>query len=475
MAGWRNRERSGSCSVFGLVLLTCLVFSTWALRVSQTPQRQSAQTPNISQHQSAEISEDFSGLQWPLQQKPLLQWPVQQKPLLQWPLQQKPLLQWPAQQEESLQWPAQQEQKLSDTDVSTQCSVEESDRVPCGEPEVTAAQCKAIDCCFQGGQCYYGKAVTVQCTRDGQFVVVVAKDATVPQLSLDSIALLEGNEGSCGPVDSTESFIIFQFLVSACGTTVMEEEGFVVYENRMSSSYEVAIGPRGSITRDSSYELLFQCRYSGTAVEAVVVDVNPVPSPAPLVVPGPLRVELRLASGHCSTKGCDEDEAAYSSFYTEADYPVTKVIREPVYVEVRVLERTDPHLVLQLGNCWATSSPDPLSEPQWDLLVDGCPYEADWYQTKLLPVTAASGLQYPSHHKRFVMRMFTFVDNDSMLPLKEKVYIHCSTAVCLPTATGSCEQTCSRRRRAAPGLHKEADGSTVSSGEMQVAEAKAPH
>ena len=32
------------------------------------------------------------------------------------------------------------------------------------------------------------------------------------------------------------------------------EGDYVVYENRMSSTYEVGVGPLGSITRDSVYE-----------------------------------------------------------------------------------------------------------------------------------------------------------------------------------------------------------------------------
>lgn len=61
----------------------------------------------------------------------------------------------------------------------------------------------------------------------------------------------------------------------------------------------------------------------------------------------------------------------YSSYYTDADYPVTKVLQDSVYVEVRILEREDPNIALVLDSCWATSSPYPSSEPQWDLLVDG--------------------------------------------------------------------------------------------------------
>ncbi len=64
-------------------------------------------------------------------------------------------------------------------------------------------------------------------------------------------------------------------------------------------------------------------------------------------------------------------DVAYSSFYTEADYPVTKLLRDPVYVEVQLLEKTDPVLVLTLGRCWTTTSPNPHSLPQWDILTDG--------------------------------------------------------------------------------------------------------
>ncbi|XP_071781162.1 zona pellucida sperm-binding protein 4-like [Centroberyx gerrardi] len=326
------------------------------------------------------------------------------------------------------------------------CQVEEGEKIQCGTPDITAEQCETINCCFDGQQCYYGKAVTVQCTRDGQFVVVVARDATLPHIDVDSVSLLEMNDASCSPVGTTSAFAIFQFPVTACGTTMTEENGYVVYENHMSSSYEVGIGPRGSITRDSHFELLFQCRYSGSSVEALVIEVNPVPAPQPVAAPGPLRVELRLANGQCHTKGCDEEEAAYSSYYAAADYPITKVLREPVYAEVHILERTDPNIILTLEHCWATSTPNPNGLPQWDLLVDGCPYHDDRYLTRVIPVDGSSGLPYPTHHKRLVIKMFTFVDQETFTPQKDTVFIHCTTAVCHPSSTNSCEQQCHRQR-----------------------------
>ncbi|XP_016108559.1 zona pellucida sperm-binding protein 4-like [Sinocyclocheilus grahami] len=354
----------------------------------------------------------------------------------------------PIQQQTNRQFPQQfQLQKpVVQTELLDKCAVADYEQIQCGQPGISAAECEAINCCFKREQCSYGRAVTVQCIRDGQFVVVVARDVTLPRLSLDSVRLLSGNHPPCAPVESTPYFAIYQFPVTACGTSMMEDRGYVVYENRMTSSYEVGIGPFGSITRDSHFELLFQCRYSGTSVEALVVEVNSVPPPPPVAAPGPLRVELRLANGQCVTKGCAEGDEAYTSYYSDADYPVTKVLREPVYVEVRIMERTDPNIVLMLGRCWATATSSPLSLPQWDLLIDGCPYQDDHYLTTLVPVTGSSGLHFPTHYKRFVVKMFTFVDPASLAPLQETIFIHCSTEVCHPSS-GSCEQSCTRKRR----------------------------
>ncbi|KAK5876100.1 hypothetical protein CesoFtcFv8_027102 [Champsocephalus esox] len=268
--------------------------------------------------------------------------------------------------------------------------------------------------------CYYGKSVTLQCTKDGQIIVVVARDATLPNLDLETVFFLGGGD-TCNPVDTNSAFAIYQFPVTACGTVLTEEPGVIIYENRMSSSYEVAIGPNGAITRDSQYELRVQCRYIGTAIEALVIEVGKLPPPPPVAAPGPLRVELVLANGECSVKGCVEEDVAYNSFYVDSDYPVTKVLRDPVL-------------------------------PQWDLLIDGCPYRDDRYLTALVSVDASSGLMYPTHHRRFVFKMFTFVSGGdvkqhALIPLHEKVFIHCEAAVCQLSAGNHCEPSCYRSRR----------------------------
>lgn len=65
-------------------------------------------------------------------------------------------------------------------------------------------------------------SVTLQCTRDGQFVLVVARDATMPRINLDSIHLLEDDpSGQCASVGTSASFAIYQFPVRSCGTKMM--------------------------------------------------------------------------------------------------------------------------------------------------------------------------------------------------------------------------------------------------------------
>ncbi|XP_065149731.2 zona pellucida glycoprotein 2, like 2 [Paramisgurnus dabryanus] len=346
------------------------------------------------------------------------------------------------------------------------CVLEQYERIACGESDITPDECYAIGCCYDGQGCYYAKAVTLQCTRDGQFVLVVARDATMPRIRLDSIHMLESVSSECTSVETTANFAIYQFPVSSCGTQMKEENNFIVYENTMSSAYEVGIGRHGSISRDSTYKLKFQCRYSGTAVEAMMVEVNMVPPPPPVSQEEPLRVELRIANGQCTIKGCS-DEDMYTSYYSEEDYPVTKVLTEPVYMEVRILERIDPNVVLVLDHCWATSTQEPQSLPKWDLIANGCPCKDDHNLTITLPVVEL-GLQYPSHYKRFAMSMFTFVDQSSLVPLQDRVvFIHCTTSVCHPFANESCEPSCGKTKSAVLEELKDSEGKVlVSSGEI---------
>ncbi|XP_039598911.1 zona pellucida sperm-binding protein 4-like, partial [Polypterus senegalus] len=227
------------------------------------------------------------------------------------------------------------------------CAVVDREKLPCGgSSSITQADCEASNCCYDSSSsstspCYYANDVTVQCTLDGQFVVVVSENVTLPSLDLGSIQLVDSSSPSCRPVTSLSSFVMYQFPVSACGSTVQLSGGNVTYQNTMSAAITVRSGPEGSITRDSVYKLFFQCTYSGSQEYCWVGSmIKPFYS-------------------------------SYGSYYVDADYPVTKTLRDPVAVEVHIMNRTDPNLVLTLGDCWVTPGPSASSQPQWSILVNG--------------------------------------------------------------------------------------------------------
>lgn len=48
-------------------------------------------------------------------------------------------------------------------------------------------------------------------------IVVVSRDATLPNIDTDSLYFYESGEG-CQPVGYTSSFLIYMFAVTSCGT-----------------------------------------------------------------------------------------------------------------------------------------------------------------------------------------------------------------------------------------------------------------
>ncbi|XP_028915341.1 zona pellucida sperm-binding protein 1 [Ornithorhynchus anatinus] len=322
-----------------------------------------------------------------------------------------------------------------------QCVVD-SGHIPCTDGRSSAA-CVQAGCCYDDSAvttpCYYGNTVTVQCFRDGRFALAVARGTSENPVVLDSVRVAYAQEG-CGPTQKTEAFVLFHFSVTECGTTAQVAGNRLIYENQLVSGIDVRSGPDGSITRDGVFILHARCIYNASDFLPIQAEVFLSPTPGPVVQTGPLRLELRIAM-----------DRTYGTFYTAKDYPVIKVLRDPVSVEVRLLQRTDPNLELVLHHCWATPSTNPFREPQWPILLDGCPYSGDSYQTRLVPAKASSELLFPTHRQRFVVTAFTFVDSDSQRALRGPVYFFCSASVCYPSELESCKTVChsgaAKRRR----------------------------
>ncbi|XP_068134465.1 zona pellucida sperm-binding protein 4-like isoform X2 [Hyperolius riggenbachi] len=320
-------------------------------------------------------------------------------------------------------------------------AVQRTDRILCGNTSVSRDLCESVGCCFTSGDpvnpCYYGSKLTAQCA-DGNVVVVMSKDLVVPSLILDSVSVVGVDSSSCPSfsVTKTGSFVGFRFPVS-CSAGRQASDNSVVYENNFEAAQVIQAWQSSSITRDSTMRLTVRCSYSDTGVAPLQVEVMTLPPPLPVSTTGPLNLEMRISP-----------DGQYSRYYAAGDYPVVKVLRDPVFVEVRILNRNDPNLVLVLDNCWATGSDDPTDTIKWPILFNSCPFTGDNYLTEPIPVgTASQTVPFPNHYQRFVVSTFTFVGQSGQVSLNGLVFFHCSASVCVPSTTTSCRVSCGQRRR----------------------------
>ncbi|XP_078533868.1 zona pellucida sperm-binding protein 4-like [Lissotriton helveticus] len=275
---------------------------------------------------------------------------------------------------------------------------------------------------------HYGNKATVLCTPDGFFVVVISRNFVSQSIRLDTAHFADGG-AACQPKVATASFRLFRFPLHQCGTIVQMLSDRIVYENTLKSAIDVQHSENGSITRDTAFTLTVRCSYTTSDSLQAVAEVLPLPPPQNIFESGPLRLEMRIAK-----------DALYSAYYTEEEYPIVKVLRDLIFVEVRLLQRTDPSLRLVLDQCWAGPTSNPRQEPQWPILVDGCPFSRD-----NLPSTTVSldtSIQFPSHYSRFTAAAFTFVDFTSPLSHGDQVYFFCAASVCHPTAAEQCTPLC---------------------------------
>ncbi|MGH0168619.1 UNVERIFIED_CONTAM: hypothetical protein FKN15_055063 [Acipenser sinensis] len=252
----------------------------------------------------------------------------------------------------------------------------------------------------------------INCFTNGTMAALAVKVESVPSLSPSQLTL---RDPSCRPLQSDAINAVFYFNVNSCGTTRRFDNNLLIYEN------EVLF---------TSYRLRVACHYlvNDTKVVQFLYQNNP----APVVLPGLgyLAVIMRLAF-----------DSTYNDFYGAQDYPVVKYLRRPLYFEVELLYSRDPQAELFLENCWATYSADRNSSPKWDVVVDSCENSADEYLTIFHPVSSNARVLFPSHLKRFEVKMFSFTSGRDAL--KGQIYFHCSVVIC--DSNRPSDSLCSRR------------------------------
>ncbi|NXN08918.1 ZP2 protein, partial [Indicator maculatus] len=253
--------------------------------------------------------------------------------------------------------------------------------------------------------------VAAVCTQDGYMDFEILADSTTPLLDLDTLRL---RDPTCRPAfkSALNDRVWFHVPLNGCGTRYWFDGEKIIYENEVTALW--ADLPLRIISRDSELRLTVLCSFSsGDASLTIRVD-NP-PSLASSVNQGPLSLIL-----------LSYPESSYRQPYRDDQYPIVRYLRQPIFLEVQVLNRNDPNLHLVLDDCWATASQDPSSLPQWNIVVDGCEYDLDSYRTVFHPV--GHGVSYANYRQRLEVKTFAFVSGGKTLP--GLVYFHCSVLIC---------------------------------------------
>nr|XP_020456106.1 zona pellucida sperm-binding protein 4-like [Monopterus albus] len=286
------------------------------------------------------------------------------------------------------------------------------------------------------------------CSNDG-FNITILRNATVPPLSLDAVWIPSSQSHNCKPKTRSSDAVTFSFPFTSCGTKSMIADGKITYW------VNIEVKPqKGSIIFHPSFHLAVQCSFALAQLTQVGIKVQrEAEHPSTLKGKGVLRTEMRFAK-----------DSSYRSFYSSHNPPTLTELGQPVYVEVFVLKHENKDLVLLLEDCWATPSRDPHDQQRWNLLVKGCPFTGDSHRTVVLPVVSSKELKYPSLHKRFVVKLFSFLKPQTSENL---VYFHCDIEICKgPGCLNSCHNGRRNLRRIIPGTGQRILDREVSGGPL---------
>ncbi|XP_049613172.1 uncharacterized protein [Syngnathus scovelli] len=255
----------------------------------------------------------------------------------------------------------------------------------------------------------------VECLPNGTMTALAVKLESVPSLNPSELTLLDP---TCTPVYSDDRLAYFVFTGSTCGTTRKFVSNSMLYENEIALPHRPETRQMNSSDDEPEYDLRVSCSYDLNTNRSLAFHNRPrrTDRDAENGI-GELQVVLRLA----------EDDS-YSSFYGTTDYPISKYLQEPLYFEVELMRSTNLDLSLELETCWATLDKDKRSQPRWNLIIKGCPNPVDPNQVIFHPVRKNDRVEYPSHVKRFEVRVFAFAADKNNL--KKQLYVHCDVVMC---------------------------------------------
>ncbi|KAE8621874.1 hypothetical protein XENTR_v10005009 [Xenopus tropicalis] len=189
--------------------------------------------------------------------------------------------------------------------ASDQCSaVQKRERISCSDHPISQDDCQKQQCCFDATDknipCYYGGKVTVQCTQ-GQFSVALSKDITLPPLNMDSVYLMKGQGAACKPVVKTNTFILFQFPLSSCGSIVREMGNTVIYANNLILETDMTNPIDVLLSTDRTLRLHIKCHVPST--DLVNEHALSLPTLTSSMYENPLRLHMTITKERLSPNG----------------------------------------------------------------------------------------------------------------------------------------------------------------------------
>ncbi|XP_036419262.1 zona pellucida sperm-binding protein 4 [Colossoma macropomum] len=267
-----------------------------------------------------------------------------------------------------------------------------------------------------------------ECTADHHFVFSIPASLTDPPLS-PALLVAAGNS-SCTPQRVVADSALFKVPLDGCGAHRYEVGKTVIYMLEILNTLQSLSLNHGTITRDSPFRLLVECRYlPGTLTSVSYLVISPSLGPS-IQAQGVFGVQLRIAK-----------DQHYSSYYPQYHRPLQKLLGKPLYLEVRLLNPPDPSVVLLVHYCVAYPR---SAQSAWVLIYDGCPNPLDVTPTHEPPAPPPEAVA--NHVRRFTVSTFQFLESSKGLSEpgeedKEEIYFMCATEVCLPSE-GPCIEGC---------------------------------
>ncbi|KAK9535525.1 hypothetical protein VZT92_007900 [Zoarces viviparus] len=282
-----------------------------------------------------------------------------------------------------------------------------------------------FDCRVSLGCCSYP---VKNCTI-GQHLIFALPDSVVEPTVAPPAHSSELSHVSCTLQKLTSDRDMYAVPLDGCGVSKHVFGQTVVHLLEVHGIHSLQ-RDHSSELENSPVRLMVECSSSPGSPGEVKLHVMGQPPP-PLVhtTPAAVTVLLRIAT-----------DESFTSFHPEAHLPLSLVRGRPVYVEVSLLDPTEPGLVLLVHSCLAYTQAPYAS---WMLVYDGCPSRGD---SEPLPSPRSD----PLHIRRFTISGFLSLHSESPPYMAEggyshledpEIYFFCSTEVC-SAADGDCTVRC---------------------------------